>query len=352
MIGDLELYIPKGYTEQFQKKEKAEEKQYLLVKLEAPTILYNEKAMYTTDAAVLIEEVNAVLALPKGTKPIKQFINYTTIGGFQVTWGYRKPMLDVFDKGTVLLYEIEGEVSCPAAAFLGERAEEGYGEFSVKKVIKPEQAELGYWRTIYKSGILEQDADKSCMTSSVEEMQSVRKNVPMDLSVLDGVSKAYVESVCKELFKQFIRIKASEAAKQKHVDALWRPTVNNILFLCKEIKENRRKDAAKDTVGACVQTAAEDSVVTQVKQAVEERYGKKGSGKDRKREIADEIIRHIEEISFAKLSLVEEFQKLYAVTGFSCEKNACLSQYIEAYLLELKYVIHSKEASEQKQEIR
>lgn len=328
--------VSKEYVEQFHKKEKVDEKEYLLVKLEAPTILYNDKAMYSIDAEVLIAEVNAVLGLSKDTKPVKQFINYTTVGGFQVTWGYRKPTLDVFDKGTVLIYEIDGQISCPAVAFLGERVEEGYGEFSIKKIIKPKGIEIGSWGKI--------DTDKSYITSCAEKEQ-------IDLASLNGIQKIYIESICKQLLKDFIRIKAAEAAKQKQLEISWKPTINNMLFMYKEIVEKRQKYGNQENQ----QETIKESIVLQIEEIVDERYGNKENKKEKKRAIADEIIKHIKEISTTNVdkdeqAFITEFQELYGVTGFNWDIEECLGQYLEAYLLELKYVIRSKEKFQKEEE--
>ena len=354
---ELELCNLNDSVQAFQKKEKVEEKEYLFVKLEAPTILYNDKAMYSIDTKVLIEEVNVVLGLPKETMPVKQYINYTTVGGFHVTWGYRKPTLDVFDKGTVLIYEIDGQISCPAAAFLGERAEEGYGEFSVRKITKPEMEGLGSWRTIYKQTA---SVNRSDITKSEREIQNEIGVPKIDFSCLDEFQQKYIESICKQLLKEFIRMKASKAAKQKKPDASWRPTVNNMLFICKEIAGKLQSNSTKQLAEETVQKTQGNDMVAQVKQVIDERYGKKGAGKDKKREIADEIIGHIEEISkiesynsksaFEKLSLIQEFEKLYAITGLSCDLGEILYQYLEAYLLELKYSIRSMGKFEKKEE--
>ena len=275
------------------------------MRLEAPTILYNDKAMCSTDAEVLIEEVNAVLGLPKEVRPEKQYINYTTIGGFQVTWGYRKPTLDVFDKGTVLLYELQNSVSCPAVAFLGERAEEGYGEFSVRKIEQPKPVSLGSWRKIYKQ-------------------EDVAQNVKINLANLEHTERNYIQSICEDLLQEFIRVKAAKAAKERLPQASWKATVSNMLLMCKETNN-----------------------VDMIKKYVKERYEKTGAGKDKKREIAEDILAQVDKNSE---KLIMEFEELYGIEGLSEHDVNGRYQYLEAYLLELKYYIRSLEQSKNKKE--
>lgn len=75
------------------------------VKLEAPAIIYNENAMYSTDVRDLIEEVEAVLGIKTGQgDEVRKFVGYTTVGGYNVTWGARKPVIEAFDKGSELIF--------------------------------------------------------------------------------------------------------------------------------------------------------------------------------------------------------------------------------------------------------
>lgn len=183
----MESLIAEKCKEQVVIKEK---KYSLLVKLEAPAIVYSENAMYSVDVDDLIKEVNAVLGLGKDDKPKKKYVNYTSIGGFNVTWGCRKPILNAFDKGTVLIYELNKEIIVPAKKlqFLGERNEEGYGEISIKKL-----EENGYLGKIYKN-----NEKKSITKLLIEE-------------------KSFAKKICDNLFEEFIHIKASEKAKEYNI---------------------------------------------------------------------------------------------------------------------------------------
>ena len=111
----------------------------LLVKLEAPLLLYGNHAAYTTSVKELIQEINAVLKLDEEKiVDVDSFINTTSIGGYHVTWGMNKPVLEVFDKGSVLCYHIkQGEtvsIDRFSNVWAGERVNEGFGEISVKQV--------------------------------------------------------------------------------------------------------------------------------------------------------------------------------------------------------------------------
>lgn len=142
-----------------------------LVKLDAPTLIYNENAMVSLSREDLIDEIIFSLNQSCGEKPIKAedingyksntndkpntndernandepntndrlksydnietFINYTTLGGYNTTWNLHKPTLPAFDKGTVVYLKFNQDITLPKALFIGERRLEGYGEASV-----------------------------------------------------------------------------------------------------------------------------------------------------------------------------------------------------------------------------
>ncbi len=104
------------------------------VKLNAPVILYNENGMYSSDIRDLkayLEEALNVRDLVIG----KPFLNYETVGGFNVTWGHRKPVFTALGRGSVCTFHSETGIVLPdgEGLFIGERVSEGYGEIEIRQ---------------------------------------------------------------------------------------------------------------------------------------------------------------------------------------------------------------------------
>ena len=279
-----------------------EKKQYLLVKLEAPAIVYNDNAVYSVNTEDLVEEVNAALGLT-GMKPEKRYVRYTSVGGYNVTWGCRKPSLEVFDKGTVFLYATEEAFEVPCCGFLGERTEEGYGEFSVRKIEAVSgdtgTAENGYLGLLYKD---------------TEEEEQIR------IQVNKGT---FAEKICNKLWEEFVRVKAAQAAKKHTLSERLRPTVSNLLSMCSEC----------------------DSV-EKIELSAKLRYEKVGDDKQQKLREAEEIFRHVANVmkktEDGTLALVTEFNERYGVEKAEYEEKELKLAYLKAYLLELKYCLRAK----------
>lgn len=121
-----------GLEEKEQKKEMPLSK--FIVKLNAPTIIYNENRMYSTDENVLLRYIEEKLD-SKNLQIVNRFLGYDTIGGYQTTWEAHKPIIAVFDKGTTLVLKTKDgtsiDISKLQGIHLGERIQEGYGELSV-----------------------------------------------------------------------------------------------------------------------------------------------------------------------------------------------------------------------------
>ena len=103
-----------------------------IVTLLSDVILYNENGMLTTDIKVLkkyLEEIAGV----DNFKIEKPYLQFDTIGGFNVTWGARKPIFNVLGKGSTFLISSEKEfdINLFSNQFVGERVSEGYGEIKV-----------------------------------------------------------------------------------------------------------------------------------------------------------------------------------------------------------------------------
>lgn len=115
------------------KKEKMLCKKFVL-KLNSPTIIYNEFGMASTLIVDLEKEIAKKLgANLNSIKVVKSFLKYTSIGGYNFTWNMPKPVLNVFDLGTIVVIESEDyvDISKLNEEFIGVRINEGYGEVNV-----------------------------------------------------------------------------------------------------------------------------------------------------------------------------------------------------------------------------
>lgn len=258
------------------------------VKLEAPAIVYNSNAFYSTDSADLVQEVNSVLKISEGHYRVDKFLNYITVGGYNVTWGMRKPTIEAFDKGTVLYYHFENpvDIRIPGHLFLGERNAEGYGEFSIEKI----------------------DVSQNGYIGNYEKPQNAKHHA--DCLVLDE-NTAFAQVLCRELFEEYMIVKAMDDAKRFAITEDMKATVSNMIQIC------------KDSVN-----------YEQVENSVKERYGKSSDNKQKKLEYAEQIKKKALE-NYEKL--IESFERNYEVKNFSLEQNQYKREYLMAYLTALKY---------------
>ncbi|MCI9599823.1 MAG: hypothetical protein HFI17_04860 [Lachnospiraceae bacterium] len=268
----------------------------ILVKLEAPAIVYGENAMYTTDSEVLVDEICAALGLPRAqVSRTEKYIGYTTVGGFNLTWGRRKPHVEAFDKGTVLRIHFaeETEFLQKSGYFIGERCQEGFGEMSVLE-----------------------EADQS--RGSIVQEARAEQAEPAQIQN-SGIGKA----ICDDLFDRFIRMTAAEHAKKDRTAkkefvtaAETMPTVANMLLMCSECRE-----------------------VQEVHKAVKERFSKDSGTKEKKQMVGEGILKVCRR---ACESLQEDFCRAYEIAGY--ENADYEMRYLKAYLNQIKYSIRKAEA--------
>ncbi|MCC8150785.1 MAG: hypothetical protein LIO96_04865 [Lachnospiraceae bacterium] len=279
-----------------------------MVKLESPVILYNDRAFYSTDIADLDAEIRTVLGFsntPARVKYIDRYVNYTTVGGYNVTWNMRKPTIEAFDKGTVLLYHLEEPVSVtlPGQVLIGERVSGGFGEVSVRKL------EMGEEGRILLLG-------KQTSASQVERVHA------------DPGSLA--EALCSDLFHYYVKMRAvSDVKNLSGKDAELkteqaRPTVSNMLLMCRE-----------------------NSSMNAIAGSVEKRYGRKSENKEDKLKLAGRILDFAEKRSEP---LVVLFSEKYHVADFEFSREAAEYLYLEAFLQQLKYSIREREAKGKQKE--
>ena len=101
--------------------------------LESDVILYNFAGMPTTELPVLKSYLEDVLQVDD-LEIQKPFLKFTTVGGYNVTWGARKPIFQALAKGSVMkIHSDKGfDRVLLKSRFIGERTAEGYGEIKVE----------------------------------------------------------------------------------------------------------------------------------------------------------------------------------------------------------------------------
>ena len=279
-----------------------------MVKLESPTILYSDKAAYTVDWHILTEEIEKYLNIPGDMVEERQkYINYTTVGGFQVTWGRRKPTLEAFDKGTVVYYKCKKpvEISVGETLWIGERCTEGYGETAIELVDKREDQSY-YCQKITDT----QDSDR------YPKQDGLKKKV-------SAAESSFLMKLCRDKFVQYMYFTAgSNAWKDVHQpewdkEAL-KPTVSNLLLMCSEVSNKQAVDFA-----------------------AQERFKKKAEGKKDKENAWNQINKSVCEQT---QGLLDTFMDEYGVEDFYLEMEEIEFLYLKEYLKQLKYALrHEKE---------
>lgn len=275
--------------------EKKEQGMDLQIKLESPAIVYGrENISYSTDVKDLYDEVNIVLGLKNEPDRIENFVNYTSVGGFNITWNKRKPTVDAFDKGSVFIYHFNQRPSLSLelreneskTVVIGERTLEGYGEVSVC-VLTPKTAYMG----------------------EIESEHFIRRNsVEFDISESEIASE-----ICEDLWKEYIQIRAVTKAKSYDRKRILKAksTVSNMLMMCEE---------------QVTWVGIKDSVVN--------RYEKNSETKTEKKKIAEEIIEVVEKEMDV---LTKDFQAHYRICEWEMDRDFSLLEFLKKYLTELKY---------------
>lgn len=277
-----------------------------VVKLESPLMEYDEQGRYTTDIAVLTDELEQVLA--KGTKlnVKRSFYRYRMESGFQRKWHLRKPMIDLWDKGTTIIYEVadgsQVDIQLFQNLWLGERVQEGYGEISVYPVSQRREKTL----------------------TQIENFKEKEQEKTTTI--------AYQTELYPEILKNFAK-----------------------LFLEQQAREDARKDWDKDMDLALIQylisscrtyfesNEEKPGLVIYLKKEMEERYNKKSNDKKRgKYDLGTKILACYDENRFN-----QAFEKIYGCTWDAIQDSDFFARsYYMAYLTEMKYLGRSMKVGE------
>lgn len=268
----------------------------IAIKLDAPTIIYNDNATYSTNPEDLIAEINAWLGIECNN--IHKYIKYTTIGGYNVTWRKRKPTIEAFDKGTVLHYVFNEpiDIKVPAMFYVGERVTEGYGECSVSKIVKSSSNTVGI------ALLCDEENDN-------EKIDYEKSN---DLVV----------NICDKLYKEYVSKKINEISKKMPISEADLSTISNMFIMCKENNSfNTIIDVAK------------------------ERYNKASDTKKYKKGIAEEIIGKVENNIITE-DVKDEFEANYGICHYSIKDNDMVKSWaLEELLIALKYKVRTMKVS-------
>ena len=270
------------------------------VKLEAPAIIYNDRAFYSTDTEDLIREIIEVLGITeqaeKGAE-VQRFVRYTTVGGYNTQWDRPKPIVTAFDKGTVLKFSLKKEtkITFSSPLFLGERVTEGFGEATVHII-----------------------HDNGRKPKGLSDIYMDKRQTDSD-SCVNFEEAQFVKDLCKDMFNTFVRYKAVESAQSNSIkiNLEIRPIVSNMLQMCRE------NDKFTSIQGNCTK-----------------RYGKSAETKQKKLNYANKIL---ETVEVATKSIVDSFCAKYHVINFNPDEDEVQKMYLESYLTQLKYILRQPE---------
>ncbi len=258
-----------------------------VVELVSPTICYSDKAVATTDVKALTEEIHAQLGICG--EPSEVYLRYTTISGFNVTWGKRKPTISVFDKGTAIRFHADDgiEIAEDGRIFLGERTAEGYGEAFVRELDLNGQM----------IGSIKQDSE----AGDQREISS---------------SSEFAKTLTMHLFYPYLRQQAIGIASGLFKQEEAKATISNLLQMTKEFQN-----------------------IDQIKAAADQRFSKKSDKKQEKKKIADSVLEKVEkEITAIRCGFTEK----YRVKDFELDENATKILLLKEVLAQGKYLLREK----------
>lgn len=249
------------------------------IKLNTPVILYNQNGMYSADVNVLCTYLGEVLGV-EDLALGQMFLTYETIGGFNVTWKRRKPIITAIGKGSVCTFhtDIGVAVENGEILFLGERISEGYGEVSFS-------TEKKHSMILHKEGeysVAENQAEnKTNLISRLAKAQCKRE---IQADAVKNAKEAYMEYV-----------------EEKEADSV----VSRLLQICRE----------------------QDNVDDMVIQA-------EGMESDKKRELTQPLVTRI------KKALEREYPSKNRISpSDQFSKEEIYSLYSRTFLEQLKYLL-------------
>ena len=273
-------------------------KSQFVVKLNAPAIIYNGNGMYSTNESELINCIAEKLGVASDELVIlNRFLSYNKVGGFNVTWGYKKPVVNAFDMGTTLVLETKNkqpiDVSPIMHTFVGSRCCEGYGEIVCYDV-----------PTIYEKKVVAPKSDKN------EGIHNT--NITYKTELISDIASAKA----KEYIKRCAREEA-ERASERGVDKGCNAVNSNLIMMCKE----------QPTFDA-------------FRRNIKERFDKKTDVKNVKLENANKIITKELDMEQIMKAAIREFPLA------KLEINEVYKLYVMTLLVTIKYKIKEEKSNE------
>ena len=270
------------------------------VTLVSPAIIYNDNAMPSSNPVDLREEVLKMLEMKNGWKEkaeiveTRQYIRYTSLGGYNVTWNMRKPTVPAFDKGTTIYFRFGRSLPLNTrdVFHIGERTLEGYGEMVVRKENACNPSEKDY-------------------LGKVIDTEKMTDNQPK----VDVGKNEFLNKLCGKLLSDHLRSKAIQEAQNGKSNEDWRATVSNMLLLARDCQNLSEVDAG-----------------------MKARYEGKSEKKEKKLKIANNIIENVKQNAVVDKVFLEK----YGVEGFHCDKDRLQMEYLRDCLTNLKYAIREK----------
>lgn len=287
----------------------------LLVTLQAPAIVYSERAVASANVDDLKEEVAAALGIPTNdnVQITHKYIRYTSVGGYNVTWNKRKPVVRAFDKGTSFVLELANPVALTGkdAVFIGERATEGYGECTIEAFVDRDDAE---YAIAGDNGVGNENKAES----------------------LDLKLSPLANSIAEQLFEEYARAwavkQSGDILKGKKLDR-YKATVSNMMLMCKE----------------CTSFDSEELGHLGVKQEVEARYDKSLENKKEKLANARGILGAVETAMKSadenQDNIIKKFETQYQATNFQYDDGAVKLLLLELLLQQMKYRLRKNDVA-------
>ena len=209
--GAVELSI--DGVENIENEKTAELVHDFQIKLNAPVILYNQNGMCSADVNVLCTYLREVLGVEDLVLD-QMFLTYEIIGGFNVTWKRRKPMITAIGKGSVCTFHTDVGVTVKNGEilFIGERISEGYGEvlFSTEK-----NRSIILCKECEHATVEKQEENKTNLISMLAKAQCRRE---IQAEAIKNAKEAYKECFGEKEADSVVSRLLQISREQKNVD--------------------------------------------------------------------------------------------------------------------------------------
>ena len=280
-----------------------------VVKLNAPTILYNENAACAAEERLLvaniaeaIKEKNNLSTLPALTVE-NRFLRYGTVGGFNTTWGLHKPVINVFDAGTTLVLKVQEpaglDIGRMKNVFLGERISEGYGEASFYPL-----------SSVYEKKFKLHNDEKLSASSHTTEVHQKAEDTKESKNLIRDIASKRALSHIKEMARR-------QAAGIDVKKETAKPVIANLLMMCSQ----------QDTLNG-------------FRNNIQKRFDRDTEDKKAKLEMARKIIP--EDFSMDMDKVRDDALKKYPEAEKTLKEDQVYKTYVTALLVALKYKVREE----------